>query len=276
LHEAIAHAPLVHVAVAFARTHAFPQDPQLATLVFVFVLQSSPMSQLANPGSQLATTHMPPTQPAIPFATVQTSPHPPQFIGLFVVLTSHPSDSTPLQSWKPGRHAPIEHMPFVQVGVALGVTQTLPHLPQLAALVDVLTSQPSLRLPSQFAKPAAHSIPHAPPVQVGVELGPEAHMLPHDPQFKTVVVLVPHPFDVPLVSQLAKPGSQERIPHIPLTQLGTPFATVHALVQLPHAAGSLDVCVSHPLAGFMSQSLHPCEHEIPHLPSLQTGFDSGP
>jgi hypothetical protein len=170
---------------------------------------------------------------------------------------------------------PIAHVPLLQVGVASVVTQMFPHLPQLATLLAVLTSHPSLGLLSQSAKPALHVMLHTPLVQAGWEFGPEAHMLPHDPQLRTVVMFVSHPF-IALLSQFAVPGSQAAMPHTPLTQLGIALAAEHWFPQLPHEAGSLEVCVSHPFAGFMSQSLQPAEQVIPHLPSLQTGFDSGP
>ena len=51
------------------------------------------------------------TQLALAFGKLQARPHPPQFCGLFVVLTSHPSTGLLLQSAKPGLHTRFVHIP---------------------------------------------------------------------------------------------------------------------------------------------------------------------
>ncbi len=60
--------------------------------------------------------------------------------------------------------------------------QTVPHTPQLLPSVCVFTSQPSIGLVLQSAKPVAHALMvHAPPVHVDVALA-RLHASPQAPQ----------------------------------------------------------------------------------------------
>jgi hypothetical protein len=105
LHELIAHAPVVQVALAFAREHEIPQPPQF---VSVRVLVSQPLrrfeSQVSNParhlGSQALLTQL--------FDDVltswQTSPHPPQLFLSFVVSRHTPEQQVPLKHSDPAPH----------------------------------------------------------------------------------------------------------------------------------------------------------------------------
>ena len=105
------------------------------------------------------------------------------------------------------------HTPDAQVLVALAtVAHALPQRPQLASELVVLTSQPSLVVPLQLAKPVSHAaMPHAPERQNSVALGSE-HTALHAPQFAgSRLVLVHAP------EQLVRPVPQEA-EHVPAAQ----------------------------------------------------------
>jgi hypothetical protein len=53
---------------------------------------------LAKPALHEPTAQLPELQLGLPFATVQTLPHEPQWLTLVLVFTSQPSDELPLQS----------------------------------------------------------------------------------------------------------------------------------------------------------------------------------
>jgi hypothetical protein len=76
---------------------------------------------------------------AVPLEGVgQTWPQPPQLFGSVLVLTSHPSAVSWLQSAKPWLQVAIRQVPLTHVAVALGRAQTLPQLPQFFGSVLVL------------------------------------------------------------------------------------------------------------------------------------------
>src|SRR3954466_4977995 len=99
--------------------------------------------------------------------------------------------------------------------------QTLPHAPQLLALLRRLISQPSAcLLPLQSAKPALH-VPtlHEPPAQLRAMLFCE-HWVPHAPQLVTSeAVLLSQPSASLLPLQSEKPALQAPL-HVPLPQEG--------------------------------------------------------
>jgi hypothetical protein len=68
----------------------------------------------------------------------------------FVVSISQPFAAWASQSENPAAHV-IEQAPSAQVAEALFVEQALPHPPQCAASVSVLTSHPSFGSPLQSA-----------------------------------------------------------------------------------------------------------------------------
>ena len=70
--------PLAHDSVAFARLHATPQSPQLAS-VWIEVSQPSAvlLLQFLNPEAQLM-AHWPAAHEGVPFTAAQTFPHAPQ------------------------------------------------------------------------------------------------------------------------------------------------------------------------------------------------------
>jgi hypothetical protein len=79
LHEEIAHEPVEHVAVACAREHAVPHEPQW---VSVFKFCSQPLlalpSQFPKPELQLEIAQLPVEHVAVAFAREQPTPQPPQ------------------------------------------------------------------------------------------------------------------------------------------------------------------------------------------------------
>jgi hypothetical protein len=84
----------------------------------------------------------------VPFKHCLPEPHGfvqvPQWFGSVCRLDSHPFDATPSQSPKPTLHAPTTQADPLQADVAFGRLQTVPHAPQLLALLVVFTSQPLL------------------------------------------------------------------------------------------------------------------------------------
>jgi hypothetical protein len=99
--------------------------------------------------------------------------------------------------------------PAAQVAVLFaGGTHALPHAPQWATLVAVLTSQPLPARPSQLPKPALQlATPQRPALHAGVALA-GAQAIPQPPQWATaLVVLVSQPLAA-LASQLPKPALQ--------------------------------------------------------------------
>jgi hypothetical protein len=96
-----------------------------------------------------ATVQLPAEHPAVPFATKQASPQPPQFWGSFVVVVSQPFAEFPSQSPLPAAQDETVQMLFTQAGVPPWGGQTLLQLPQLFTLVLVWTSHPSVTLKLQ-------------------------------------------------------------------------------------------------------------------------------
>jgi hypothetical protein len=94
-----------------------------------------------------------------------------------------------------GEHALDEHV-FALVPAL--VAQTVPHAPQLVALLVVLVSQPFAALLSQSPVPAPH-VAHAPAVQVWLVVQTEVGQVV--PQLASVVVALSQPFGR-LLSQL--------------------------------------------------------------------------
>jgi hypothetical protein len=140
------HDPREHVEVAFASTHVVPQLPQL---LVVFSAVSHPFtalpSQLPHPELHVAIWHVPVEQVAVAFARLHGTPHAPQFVRLLSCV-SHPFTGLPSQFPHPAGHV-VEHTPETQMPDA----HTVPQPPQLFGSVCVLTSQPFVAVPSQFA-----------------------------------------------------------------------------------------------------------------------------
>ena len=130
---ATTHTLLMHATAAAG--HAVPQPPQLASEVVVSVSQPLVRSASQSPRPVLHT----PRQTLFWHTTEldwgnesgQRMPHAPQFVALFVVLTSHPFAYMLSQFAKPavqiGRQVPVVHSPPNEFGT---VPHTVPHAPQ--------------------------------------------------------------------------------------------------------------------------------------------------
>ncbi|MFO0605277.1 MAG: hypothetical protein U0324_19010 [Polyangiales bacterium] len=156
------HAPPEHVGAPLVALHGRPQVPQLATSVLVLTSQPSEGCALQ---SASGAAHVPPTVHELdthtgvrPVGAVHRLEQPPQLPVSERVSVSHPSMGFMLQSAKPTLHAPITHSPPEQAAEALAKRQRVPQVPQLAASVTRLTSQPLVALRSQSPKPRRQAI----------------------------------------------------------------------------------------------------------------------
>jgi hypothetical protein len=264
--QAIEQVPLPHDGVPFVLLHAWPQPPQWAVLVLVFVSQpfTALPSQLPNPALQDG-THAPDVQVVVPFAFTHCVPQLPQFERLVFVLVSHPVEALPSQLPNPALHVPRVHAPPGHVSAALARLHTTLQSPQSES-VAMLRSQPLLALPSQFLKFAAHVGTHAPAVQVVVPFA-FVHCVPQVPQFDVVFSDASQPlFWRP--SQLPNPALQE-IEQEPRLQVGVAFAPLQTEPQEPQLPRLVSVFVSQPLFGFPSQFLKLPLHTGVHTPLTQ-------
>jgi hypothetical protein len=103
---------------------------------------------------------------AVALANEHAVPHAPQFAIVTFVLVSQPFAGSLSQLPKPGRHAPIAHVPAAQVAPAFENVHWWPQSPQLAALLLRSVSQPGI-VALQSPKPVAHvPVTHAPAEQM--------------------------------------------------------------------------------------------------------------
>jgi hypothetical protein len=179
----------------------------------------------------------------------------------------------------------------------------LPQPPQFGADDERSASHPFVALPSQSAKPAAHThvagamplhtwfamhaLPHPPQSAALVsrfthamphKVSPDPHALLHPVELQTGVVpvqAVPHApqlagSSADTVQSVAVDGQRKRPAahsHVPALQTSNdPHARGHA----PQCALSVVVSTSHPFAGSMSQSAKPALQ--PHIPIEQLWF----
>ena len=185
-----------------------------------------------------------------------------------VVAVSQPSVSLLLlQSPNPDAHAPV-HTPAAQVRVAMFVPEhTLAvHAPQWSGSVCRFTSQPFVRSPSQFAKPAVQVIPQTLAAHAAVPLV-VLHAAEQAPQFVALVVVLTSQPLAALLSQFSYPALHT-IPHCPPLHVAVPLVALHAVAQLPHFAAFAFVFVSQPFSTVPSQFPYPTLHAIPHSPLL--------
>ena len=273
LHEATAQAPFEHADVPFATKHCALHAPQLFTLVRVLISQPSDtmLLQSAKPALHEPMRHAPLLQTDVPLAAVHCVPQPPQFPASAAMLTSQPLAGLLSQSAKPGRHAPMTHIPAAHAAVALARLQTIPHAPQLMGEALMFVSQPLTGLLSQSAKPGAHdATPHIPFAQTPAPLA-ITHGWLHAPHAAIVDERsVSQPFAV-LLSQSPNDALHAPIPHDPFAHEGVPLAAVHALPHAPHEATELLVSTSQPFAGSLSQSAKPVVHATAQVPFVQLG-----
>jgi hypothetical protein len=126
------------------------------------------------------------------FVAAQARPHAPQLNTSELVFASQPFATFMSQSPKPGAHWRM-HAPETQDGVAFTVLQALSQAPQLDASARRFTSQPSLGLLSQSAKPVLQDmIAHCPVAHELMALV-STHGSPHEPQFVVVLRGVSQP-----------------------------------------------------------------------------------
>lgn len=145
-------------------------------------------------------------------------------------------------------------------------------VPQWAASVWVLTSQPSIEPALQSAKPVLHvAITHAPAAHALVAFG-RLHTRPQAPQLVTSPARLAHPAE-----QQVCPTVQGGPPLHPMT-VHTPLEHAlpirHAKPQPPQFA-LVFRAVSHPSSIVRLQSAKPTSHEIAHVPAAHVGLAFG-
>lgn len=130
--ESMAQALCVQVAVAFGRSHRFPQPPQFAASVTRLISHPStcllPL-QSWNPETQIP-AHMPLLHVrTATFSEEQTTPQPPQLFGSTSRLASQPFARS-LSQLSNGSAQVIRHVPLRQDGVPFRSEQTAAQAPQ--------------------------------------------------------------------------------------------------------------------------------------------------
>ncbi len=163
-------------------------------------------------------------------------------------------------------HVPLRHVVEL-VFDGSGVSQSVPHPPQLLMSVLMFVSHPSSGSPSQLEKPLAQLGAQVPLEQEVVPLG-FVHVLKHDPQLLIdVFVSVSHPL-LGCPSQSPAPTEQLGM-HTPPLQDVVPFALVHWVLQALQWLASVERFVSQPLFLFPSQSAKPAAHDGAQMPAEQ-------
>ncbi len=160
--------------------------------------------------------HVPAMQAGMPFGgAMQAFMQPPQFMGSVATFASQPSATILLQSANPMLHDAMAHVPFTHEGVPFGAAHGWLHAPQLFTSLDVATEHPEANNPSQFEKPASQeAIAHLPAMHAPVPFNTVAQEVPQAPQLAmSESRAASHPFAA-ILSQSAKPGSQEAITHV--------------------------------------------------------------
>ncbi len=238
LHLANRHAPSAQSLTALAKLQTRPHMPQL--LASPRMLTSHPSIKLrlqsAKPALQVP-PHMPPTQVALPLATIgHIRPHIPQLLVSVVRLVSQPSPTLLLQSPNPGPHIAMVHAPPTHAALPLTDMHAFAQRPQLAALVRRSTSQPSAGLLLQSAKLGLQVNPHILIVHVAVALGGLGQGFPQRPQLVTSVRRsVSQPLAA-FMSQSPKPPEQRPTAQRPIVQEGSALGTMHTVPHAPQLA----------------------------------------
>jgi hypothetical protein len=268
------HALAVQVAVAFARPgQALPQAPQCEREVRVSTSHPSVATplQLPKPALQLMPQALD-WQVALAFARLgHTVPHAPQFAVSALVSTQLIEE--PAVQTRSGA---------VQVSWQLPAThrypegQLLPQAPQCAVELRVSTSQPSVALPLQSAKPVVQVKPQTLALQVATEFARLGHALPQAPQCAVALrVSVSQP-SLATALQSAKPALQLK-PQTLAEQVAREFARLgHTKPQPPQCAVALRVSISQPSAATPLQSAKPVLQLRPQLPLAHTALALGP
>jgi len=256
------------VAVAFAGTEHGVQElvPQLAVEL---LLTHAPL-QLWKPELQ-TNPQMPLVQVGLPLAMVHMEPQPPQFARLVLVLTSHPSVGSLLQSEKPGLHESTAQAPLTHAAVPLATLQTFPQAPQLLALVLVLTSHPLAGSWSQSAKPVSQAATvQALLLHPAVALA-RVQTFPQAPQFAGLVLVFTSQPSVGSLLQSPKPALHEATVHAPAAHPAVALARVQTVPQAPQLLGSTAVCTSQPSESLVLQLAQPAWQAMPQTLALHLG-----
>ena len=110
--------PAMQADEALAEEHACPHAPQSCAVESDVSQPFAALpSQSAYPGSQTG-THWPASHRLAPWGLTHTLPQAPQLSVSLWRWASQPSNREPLQSTKPGAHAPIWQTPPAQTEVA--------------------------------------------------------------------------------------------------------------------------------------------------------------
>jgi hypothetical protein len=196
----------------------------------------------------------------------------------------------PPQSRRPPLHT---HAPETQVRPD---GHALPHAPQLALLLAMFTSQPSVGMPLQSAHPGSHAKPHEPIEQITLALGLLAHAVAQSPQcegsLERSAHIMPHwvrpvgQLDAQLVPVHTGMLTEQTVPHAPQL-LGSVLATLqsvavdgqrrkplvhwqlppvqlefipHGCAHAPQFIAEVRVSISQPFEASWSQSAKPGAH----------------
>jgi hypothetical protein len=128
---------------------------------------------------------------------------------------------------KPTSQVATLQRPAVQRPVPLAGRHTVPHVPQLVALVCASTSQPLAGFMSQSRKPAAQVYVHVPLLHDATALGRAAHARPQVPQCATELrTSASQPF-AGLLSQSPKPVVHAATWQRPAVHDGVALASIH-------------------------------------------------
>jgi hypothetical protein len=136
-----------------------------------------------------------------------------------------------------------------------------------------LTSQPSLAIPLQFAKPAAQepaAMVHAPAVQVCITTFGSAQARPQPPQCEALVSVFTSQPLLATPSQLPAPELQVTTVHAPAAQpVVLVPASAHTTPHPPQWAGSMVVFAQN-VDGAVPQVARPPPQVVPHTPPEHT------
>jgi hypothetical protein len=141
----------------------------------------------------------------------------------------------------------------------------------------VFTSQPSIAIALQFAKPVVHApSAHAPAAQLAAAFA-KLHALPQRPQCAALLVVSVSQPSAAIALQSPKPALHIPTPHAPLTHPGVPLATArHDVPQAPQCITLTRRSTSQPFVAIMSQLPKPIvQAPTPQTPAAQVGVAFG-
>jgi hypothetical protein len=215
-------------------------------------------------------------QRALALAKLQAVPQDPQLLTSVERLLSQPFPATPSQFPKVPSQAAIAQVLAMQLSVALGRLQVVPHRPQLVTVLVRFTSQQSTYWLLQLPKPALQvATAQMLELQAGVPLATE-QTVPQAPQAVTVeVVLVSQPLSA-LLSQLPNPDRQLLRLQLPPPQLSLALGSTQSVPQLPQLLMFVRMSTSQPFTRLPSQSSKPrLQNWKSQLPPEQTSAALG-